>query len=523
MTTIAEMLTRNARMYPDDSALIELRPSKGIRKEITWKQFDERANQIANALIARGIKKGDKVVHLMMNSINWLEAYFGIIRTGAWAVPLNFRFTGEDIKYCIDIAEARVMILGEEFTERVEPIRSRIPTIERYIFVGEKLPAGMEPFEDMIAGSSPEPAGIELADEDECGLYFTSGTTGAPKPILLTHKNMESTAISENRHHLQEHDDNFILIPPLYHCGAKMHWFGSLIVGGRATILSEIKPQYIFEAVHKERGTIVWLLVPWAHDILGAMDRNELKKEDYDLSCWRLMHIGAQPVPPSLVKRWKQYFPDMQYDETYGLSESTGPGPIHLGMENIRKLGATGRTGFNWELRIVDDNGKDVAQGKVGELLCRGNSVMREYYKNPQKTAETIKDGWLYTGDMARMDSEGFYYIVDRKKDVIITGGENIYPVELESVIQSHPKVYDVAVIGLPDERLVEIAAAVIQPKPNVTITEEEISAFCLEKLSHYKRPRRIIFDKVPRNPTGKLEKPKLRQKYGAGGWDRGK
>ncbi len=180
-------------------------------------------------------------------------------------------------------------------------------------------------------------------------------------------------------------------------------------------------------------------------------------------------------------------------------------------------------TGFNWELRIVDEKGKDVAQGKVGELLCRGDSVMREYYKNPQKTAETIKDGWLYTGDMARMDSEGFYYIVDRKKDVIITGGENIYPVELESVIQSHPKVYDVAVIGLPDERLVEIAAAVIQPKPNVTITEEEISAFCLEKLSHYKRPRRIIFDKVPRNPTGKLEKPKLRQKYSAGGWKKGK
>ena len=518
--TIAEMLARNARMYPNDSALIELRPSKGIRKEITWKQFDERANRVANALIARGIRKGDKVIHLMMNSINWLEAYFGIIRTGAWAVPLNFRFTSKDIKYCADIAEAKIMILGEEFTERIEAIRSQMPTIERYIFVGDNLPSDMEPFEDMVAGSSSEPVDIELADEDECGLYFTSGTTGEPKPILLTHKNMESSAISENRHHLQKHEDNYILLPPLYHTGAKMHWFGSLIIGGRATILTEIRPQYILEAVHKERGTIVWLLVPWAHDILGAIDRGELKIEDYDLSCWHLMHIGAQPVPPSLVRRWKKYFPDMQYDETYGLSESTGPGPIHLGMENERKLGATGRAGFNWEVRVVNDNGEDVAQGEVGEVIIKGNAVMKEYYKNPEKTAETIKDSWLYTGDIARMDSEGFIYVVDRKKDVIDTGGESIFPVELEEVLHSHPKVYDVAVIGIPDERLGEIAAAVIDPKPGDALTEEEISKFCEQNIPRYKRPRRIIFDKVPRNPTGKIEKTKLRQKYGMGGLD---
>jgi acyl-CoA synthetase (AMP-forming)/AMP-acid ligase II len=513
--SIAEMLARNARVYPNDSALIELRPSKKIRKEITWQEFDSRANRIANALMTRGITKGDKVIHLMMNSINWLEAYFGIIRTGAWAAPLNFRFASQEIKYCADIAEPKIMILDEEFIERVETIRSQLPTIKDYIFVGENVPEGMEAFENVVAGSSPKPVDIDLNDEDECGLYFTSGTTGDPKPILLTHKNMESTAISETRHHLQEHEDNFILLPPLYHTGSKMHWLGSLIVGGRATILTEITPQYIFEAIHKERGTIVFLLVPWAYDILGAMDRGELRKEDYDLSCWHLMHIGAQPVPTSLVIRWKNYFPDMQYDETYGLSESTGPGPLHLGMSNERKLGATGKAGFNWEVRVVNDNGKDVDQGEIGELICKGNEVMKEYYKNPNLTAETIKDGWLYTGDLARMDSEGFVYVVDRKKDVVITGGENIYPVELESIIQSHPKVYDVAVIGSPDERLGEIAMAIIDPNPRETITEDEIITFCSERLAHYKRPRRIIFDKVPRNPTGKLEKTKLRQKYG--------
>ena len=512
--TISEMLARNARIYPEDSALIEIKPGEKLRKEITWKEFDERANRVANTLISMGIGKGDKVIHLMLNSINWLEAYFGIIRTGAWAVPLSFRFTSRDIKYCADIAEARVMILGEEFVERVADIRSQMPTITDYLVVGENKTQGMEDFQSLVDISSPEPSGAILKDKDACGLYFTSGTTGEPKPILLTHKNMECMAITESHHHYQTHEDNFILLPPLYHTGAKMHWFGSLVMGGRATLLTEISPQYIFEAVHNEGGTIVWLLVPWAQDILGALDRGELKKEGYDLSRWRLMHIGAQPVPPSLVKHWKEYFPDMQYDTNYGLGEAAGPGCVHLGIENERKVGAIGKAGFNWETRIVDEESRDVVQGEVGELLVKGDGVMKGYYKNPDKTAKTIKKGWLYTGDMAKMDNEGFIYLVDRKKDVVITGGENIYPVEIEDVLHSHPKIYDAGVIGIPDERLGEIVAAVIDPKPNEDLAEEEIDEFCQQNLPRYKRPRRIIFGKVPRNPTGKIEKTKLREKY---------
>jgi acyl-CoA synthetase (AMP-forming)/AMP-acid ligase II len=514
MPTISEMLARNARMFCHETALIELKPSQNLRRAITWQEFDERANRFANALQQIGIRKGDKVIHLMMNSIDWLVAYFGIIRTGAWAVPLNFRFTGKDISYCAAIAEAKAMVLGEEFTERVSAIRPSLTTIEHYIFAGSAVPKGMTSFGELINRSSAKSTDIELRDEDPCGLYFTSGTTGDPKPILLTHKNMECAAITENRHHYQTCDDNFILIPPLYHTGAKMHWFGSLICGGRATILTEFTPQNLFEAVHKERGTIVWLLVPWAQDILTALDNGELRREDYDLSQWRLMHIGAQPVPPSLVKHWKQYFPAMQYDTNYGLSESTGPGCVHLGIENEHKVGAIGKPGFNWEARIVNERGDDVAQEEVGELIVRGNGVMKEYYKNPAKTAEVIRNGWLYTGDLAKTDGDGFIYLVDRKKDMINVGGEKIFPVEVEKVLISHPEVYDAAVIGLPDERLGEIVAAVIDPKPGVTLTEAEITAFCEQNLPRYKRPRRIIFDKVPRNPTGKIEKPKLRQKY---------
>lgn len=512
--TISDMLAENARRYQDDVALVELLPSRGVRKETTWGQFDDRANRIANILRERGVGKGDKVIQWMLNSTVWLEAYFGIIRTGAWAVPLNFRFTSEELKYCTEIAEPKAMILGEEFLERLDEVREELPHIQHYIVSGQEMPRGMGSLEDLMAGASPEHTGVVLDDEEGCALYFTSGTTGAPKPILLSHKNMECAAVTEQVHHHQSKEDNFVLLPPLYHTGAKMHWFGNLLVGARATILREISPSDILSTVSSEAGTIVWLLVPWAHDILVALDSGEVNKEDYDLSRWRLMHIGAQPVPPSLVRRWKKYFPHMEYDTNYGLSEASGPGCVHLGVENEHKVGSIGRSGYGWDAQVVDGKGAVVSDGQVGELVVRGGGVMKEYFRNPQKTAETVRDGWLYTGDMAKRDRDGFIYLVDRKKDVIITGGENIYPVEVEEVLHMHPDVYDVAVIGVPDARLGEVAVAIIDPKPQARITRASVNAFCEERLARHKRPRRVVFDRVPRNPTGKIEKPRLRRKY---------
>jgi len=514
MITIPEMLARNARNYPDDCALVVIKPSLNYRREINWREFDEGANRVANMLLADGVKKGDKVIHWMMNSIDWLIAYFGILRTGAWVVPLNFRFTEQDFKYCADISGARTVIIGEEFFGRIDSVHHKLRHIRKYIGVGGKPPAYIEEFHSAIAPFPVIAPAVRLYEEDSCSLYFTSGTTGTPKPILLTHNNLKCAAITENAHHHQTRDDNFILIPPLYHTGSKMHWFGSLIVGGKATLLGEVSSQNVLEVVHRERGTIVWLLVPWAHDILVAMEKGEIKKEDYDLSCWRLMHIGAQPVPPALIKQWKQVFPAMQYDTNYGLSESTGPGCVHLGIGNESKVGAIGVPGFNWEARIVNEKGETARKDEIGELTVKGDGVMKEYYRNPKKTRETLKDGWLYTGDMATMDDEGFIFLVDRKKDVIITGGENIYPVEVEDALHNHVKIYDVAVIGIPDDRLGEIAIAIVDPKSGEIITENEIIDFCKDCLAKHKVPRKVIFDKVPRNPTGKIEKPKLREKY---------
>ena len=253
--------------------------------------------------------------------------------------------------------------------------------------------------------------------------------------------------------------------------------------------------------------------MPWAQDILAALDRGELKISDYRLSQWRLMHIGAQPVPPSLIRHWLKYFPHHKYDTNYGLSESTGPGCVHLGMDHIDKVGAIGVPGYGWKAKIVDEAGQDVEPGTVGELCVQGPGVMVEYYKDPQATAEVLKDGWLFTGDMARQDAEGFIYLVDRKKDVIISGGENLYPTQIESFLAANNKIMDVAVIGTPDRRLGEIATAIIQVKDGMELTEDEVNHFCLD-LPRYKRPRKIIFADVPRNATGKIEKPKLRQKY---------
>jgi acyl-CoA synthetase (AMP-forming)/AMP-acid ligase II len=502
---IGEMLARNARMYPNEIALIERTPATRQRREITWRQFDEAANRFANVLVGKGVKKGDKVLHLMMNSLEWLITYFGIVRTGAWAVPLNFRFTASDIKYCADVAEPCLMVLSEEFVDRVASIKDELVTVKDYIFVGAEPPSFAQPFDRLMEKASVASLRIQIHYDDPCGLYFTSGTTGTPKPILLTHKNMMCACITENAHHHQTRRDNFILIPPLYHTGAKMHWFGSFMVGGRAVILKGVSPEAIIEAISEEKGTLIFLLVPWAQDILLKLDSGEIKLENYDLRQWRLMHIGAQPVPPALVKHWKEYFPDMAYDTNYGLSESTGPGCVHLGIENEHKVGAIGLPGFNWEARIVDEEGNPVNQGDVGELVVRGDGVMREYYKNPEATAKAIRDGWLYTGDMARQDEEGFIYLVDRKKDLIICGGENVFPVEVEDFLHTHPAIKDVAAIGYPDERLGEVVCTVVEVKPGKVLTEEEVLSFC-EGLPKYKRPRKVFFGEVPRNPTGKIE-----------------
>lgn len=529
-----DLLERNAKEYPNDVALVEVNPflqekrrnwreynlveetvSDCVRKQITWSVFDEKANRCANLLLERGIKKGEKVGILLMNCLEWLPIYFGILKTGALAVPLNYRYTSNEIRYCVGLADVDMLFFGPEFVSRVEEIVDDLKRVRELFYVGDNCPEFAANYIHLVNdSSSKKPEGIELTEDDYAAIYFSSGTTGFPKAILHKHRSLIHSARVEQNHHGQQKDDVFLCIPPLYHTGAKMHWFGSLISGSKAVLLKGTKPDIILEAVSREGCTIVWLLVPWAQDILDAIDRGDVKLSDYKLDQWRLMHIGAQPVPPSLIRRWKEVFPKHEYDTNYGLSESIGPGCVHLGVGNTHKVGAIGKAGYGWEVKIVDEKRNIVKKGEVGELAVKGPGVMTCYYKDEKATAEVLDaEGWLYTGDMAQEDEDGFIYLVDRKKDVIITGGENIYPVQIEDFLRSHPQIKDVAVIGLPDKRLGEVVAAIIELKDGESCTEEDIEQFC-KAMPRYKRPAKIIFAKVPRNPTGKIEKPLLRKIY---------
>ena len=531
---ITDFLERNARLYGGEIALVEINPSEDrdkavtwreaslienaqpdapYRREMSWADFDRRANRFANLLLSRGIPRGTKIGMLMMNCLEFLPVYFGILKAGCIVVPMNYRYSSDEIRYCAELADLEVLVFGPEFVERMDAISDQLRLIRTMFFVGRNGPSYTEDCIRLMGFCSTSAPPVELRETDEAAIYFSSGTTGFPKAILHNHHGLACSCLTEQNHHQQTHDDVFLCIPPLYHTGAKMHWFGSLLSGSRAVLLRGVKPEWILRVVTEEKCTIVWLLVPWAQDMLDAIDSGEICLSDYLLDQWRLMHIGAQPVPPSLIRRWKKIFPHHEYDTNYGLSESLGPGCVHLGTENIHKVGAIGKPGHLWEARVVGEDGLDVQSGTVGELAFRGPGMMLCYYKKPDATAEILRGGWLYTGDMARVDEDGFIYLVDRKKDVIISGGENLYPVQIEDYLRAFDKIKDVAVIGLPEPRLGEIAAAIIEIKEGMTCTEEEIMEFCTE-LPRYKRPRRIIFDAVPRNPTGKIEKPVLRQKY---------
>ena len=531
---LTDYLERNARLWGMDTALVEINPSEErdkavtwrefnliesanpnapYRREISWQDFDRRANRFANLLLSRGVKRGTKVAILLMNCLEWLPVYFGILKAGCIAVPMNFRYSSDEIQYCLDLADVSILIFGPEFVSRIDAIQPNLTNLNYMFYVGKDSPDYAEDCMRLTTFCSSNPPPVALSEKDHAAIYFSSGTTGFPKAILHNHRALAHACEVEQAHHGQQKDDVFLCIPPLYHTGAKMHWFGSLYSGGKAVLLRGVKPEWILRAVSDENCSIVWLLVPWAQDLLDAIDTGVVKLDDYKLEQWRLMHIGAQPVPPSLINRWRGVFPHHQYDTNYGLSESIGPGCVHLGVENVHKIGAIGKPGHNWEAKVVDAAGREVPQGEVGELAVRGDGVMLCYYKNEEATNEVLRDGWLFTGDMARVDEEGFIYLVDRKKDVVISGGENLYPVQIEDFMRGFEKIKDVAVIGLPHPRLGEIAAAIVEIREGMDCTEEEIAAFC-EGMPRYKRPRQIIFDKVPRNPTGKIEKPVLRARY---------
>ena len=506
----------HARHLPDKICLIERTPSINRRRTLTWRQFNDEINKVANYLSKElGIKDGDFVMHLQNNSLEWLITYYGIIKIGAVVVPLNFRFVGPDILYAANISNPKAFILGSEFLSVVQPVQKNLKTVDKYICVGESVPDDMIDYQTLAAGSDISEAIVDVEDHHDLAMMFTSGTTGDPKPVLHTHYSLNNTAIGNGMSYFVEKNDNYVFFLPLYHSGTLFLWAPFYATGAVGTILREISdPKWIIEAMAEEKGTDVLFVVPIAVAILNAIGSGELNLDDYDLSSWRYMEIGAQPVPFDVMKRLVETLP-CGVSNIYGITEGGGGGLFNLYPEEVlQKPGSIGKPTFGMDAKIIDFDGTELPADKVGELLLKTNRMMKGYYQNPELTKNSLKNDWLYTGDLVKADEEGYYYIVDRAKDMVTSGGENIFPVEIEDALMDHPKIDDVACIGYPDERLVEIVLAIVQLKEGESMTEEELIEFAKSKMATYKVPRKVIFDTVMRNPTGKLMKPKLREKY---------
>ena len=512
----AKYATIHARHLPNKVCLVERTPSIGLRRTLTWKEFNSSINRMANYLSqVLGLKKDDYVMHLQNNSLEWLITYFGIIKIGAVVVPLNFRFIGTDICYAADVCNPKAFILGSEFLSVVKPIQKDLTSVQNYICIGDDVPGDMVDYRIVASFDNSGEAIVEVADEHELAMMFTSGTTGKPKPVLHTHYSMRNTAVSNGMSRFVQRNDNYALFLPLYHSGTMFYWASFYTTGAKGTILREFKDyKWILETISEEKGTDVFFVVPNALSILNGIERGEIKLSDYDLSAWRYLAVGAQPIPFDVIKRLVSTIP-AGVSNTYGMTEGGGGATFTLYPEDIlRKPGSIGKPVFGVEGKVVDFEGNELEPGEIGELIFRTPRMMKGYFDNPEMTSETIRSGWLYTGDLAKTDKEGYFYIVDRKKDMISSGGENIFPLEIEEALMDHPKIDDVACMGFPDDRFVEIVMAIVQLKRGETMTVDEVIEFAKSKLTLYKVPRKVVFDQVMRNPTGKLMKPQMRKKY---------
>ncbi|MGQ9694419.1 MAG: acyl-CoA synthetase [Thermodesulfobacteriota bacterium] len=493
-------LLRNVHEHPHKIALIF------GEKRYSYKVFNERVNRLANALLLMGVSKGDKVSYLLPNCSEFAEISFALSKIGALSVPLNFRLKEEELKYIIDNSDSSFFFFGSEFREVARKLIPQLEKVKKSLEVGE----GSD-YENLFNDSSPEEPKIEVKEDDEHSIMYTSGTTGFPKGVVHTHKSRLWNSLNMLVDTGLRQTDIFAITTPLFHIAAgHTMLLSTIFIGGTVIIFSSFTLPDFLAAISQEKIT-AFFAVPTMFQRM--IDHPQFSV--YDLSSVRLLFTGGAITPPELKERIRKSFPSATLDDLMGLTEG-GPLTTFLPHRDaLRKPGSVGRAHFSQMVRVVNEKGEDVKGDEVGEIIVKGPAVMKEYYKNPEATAKALRDGWLYTGDLARVDEDGYQYLAVRRADLIISGGENIYPVEVERVLLGHPAVQEAAVIGIKDKEWGEKVMAVIVLKEGKKITEEEIINFCKERLASYKRPRQVAFvEELPKNQLGKVLYKELRNHF---------
>jgi len=499
-TNIGGFLSKRAALSPGKEALVlgETR--------LTFKQMNQRANRLANAIGRLGVGYGDRVAMLSLNEPEFFDLYFGLGKIGAVMVPLNHRLAGPEIQYIVNDCQAKVLVFGEDFAPVVESIKGEIPC-EHLVALSDTAPDYARAYRDLTGEAEETEPEIVAGEEDTLTILYTSGTTGKPKGAELTHNGYFGTSVTL-RATFGEIGENLLMPLPLFHIGALAPVPMCVHFGMKMVIQRAFDPKNFLELLGREQ--ITWFgSVP---QILMFL-RQIPDFEKYSWDSVKMALVYAAPVPVTLIKEYAAS--GIEVRQLYGMTECTGPATVIDGENAIKKAGSCGPPFFHNEIMLVDLEGKPVGPNEMGEVLVAGSNLMKGYWNKPEATAETLKNGWLYSGDMGQMDEDGFLYIMDRKKDMIISGGENIYPAEIEDLLLSHPDITDAAVIGTPDEKWGEAIKAIAVLKEGGSLTEAELIEWCQGKIAKFKIPKQVVFtDQIARTPTGKILKRVLRDQF---------
>ena len=502
--TLSDVLARHARVRPGSLAFVD------PRRRCTFAELDERVDRLANVLSAKGVRHGDRVAVVGLNRLELIEAWFAALRLGAIAVPVNFRLAADEIAYVLADSGSVAVVVDPACAPAVARARTNAPSVRAVLTIGGDL-------EDEIAaagGPTDPTAGVAVADEAPAFIMYTSGTTGFPKGAVITHRNLFVHAVSVIATLGLRGDDNcWLAHAPLFHVAGVSGMFPTFLTGGTVVVPPSggFDPEAAMRAVVDEGVTSCWMTpAQWqlvcAWPGLGSLDLSRLRR------VW----WGAAPASTTLLRKMFDVFPGAEVVAAFGQTECSPITCLLRGEDALRKIGSVGTPMLNVEVRIVDDEMNDVPPGEIGEIVYLGPLVMKEYWNRPAETAEAFRGGWFHSGDLVRRDADGYVYVVDRKKDMIISGGENIYSAEVENVVAAHAKVAEVSVIGVPDPQWGETPMAVIVPRdPADPPTDDEIETHCRGRLAPYKRPRRVVVvDALPRNGSGKVLKTDLRREY---------